>query len=200
VIEDADIPLETVRRFIDAISVNFGARPKVRSSVVDLGLRIIGMNPNTYATTTGSDVTAPAPWGTVELVALGWGPWSQISVFTHEVVHVEQSREHGFVKHGWEYLTSPVRRVERECQAMAPQMELEMWRRGYVADWWPRVRAEALRAYLVKEEDLLVAEKYLRSLAPTVRAGGFISPVGRFAIQWLDDNAPELRGPNVRAR
>lgn len=196
-IEDRDIPLELVRRYADALSATFGARPAVRSPVVDLGLRIIGMDPSTYATTTGDAVTAPAPWGSVELTALGWSPWSQISVYAHECMHVEQGHSHGLVEHAWEYLTSPARRVERECEAMRPQLELEMWRRGAVADWWPRVHAEALRAYLVREDDLRVAERYLRALAPTVRRGGYVSAVGREAIAWLDDHAPELRHPDA---
>lgn len=199
-IEDRDIPLELVRRYVDAMSATFGARPSVRSPVVDLGLRIVGMDPSTYATTTVHDVTAPAPWGSVELVALGWSPWTQISVYAHECMHVVQTDEHGVIKHGWEYLTSAPRRVQRECEAMAPQLELELWRRGVVAEWWPRVRADALRAYLVSEADVDVAERYLRSLAATVRAGGIVSPTGAAAIAWLDEHAPELRAPDAPPR
>lgn len=199
-IEDRDIPLETVRRFVDAMSTTFGARPSVRSPVVDLGLRLVGMDPSTYATTTIRDVTAPAPWGSVELVALGWSPWSQISVYAHECTHVVQHDAHGLVEHAWQYLTQPARRVERECEALVPQLELEMWRRGTVAEWWPRVRAEALRAYLVSDADVQVAERYLRALAPTVRAGGIVSIAGRAAIEWLDEHAAELRAPDAPRR
>lgn len=199
-IPDADIPLDLVRRYVEAMSASVGATPAVRWPLLGMAQRVIGIDPSQYATTIGRDILGPAPWGSPELVLLGWSPWAQMSTYAHECEHVRQHDAHGAIAHAWDYLTSPARRVQRECEAMVPQMELEIWRRGLVADWWPRVRAEALRAYLVREADLAVAERHLRALAPTVRAGGLVSRSGAVAIRWLDEHAPELRHPTVAPR
>lgn len=199
-IEDRDIPLELVRRYVDAMASTFGAHLGKRGAVLDGALTVLGTSPSDYATTIGHELMTPAPLGTVELVALGWSPWSQISVVAHECMHIVESDETGLVEHAWSYLTSGSRRQELECRAMLAQLELEIWRRGVVAEWWPRVYADALRAYHVSDADLSVAERYLRAAAATVRAGGIITPSGRVAIAWLDEHAPELRAPDAPPR
>lgn len=196
-IEDADIDPAIVRAFAEHMAKVSNATIGRTPEIIQTGLRLVGMQPEMYATTMGSHIFFPIDLG---VATPEWSPWSQITVMAHECQHVIDNASRSFVAKGWDYLTSPARRTEHENRAHAAQLELEMWRRGEVAQWWPGVKAAALKSYHVTEADILVAERYLRVLAPVVRRGGFVSVAGREAVAWLDANAPELRHPSVKAR
>lgn len=196
-IEDADIPAETVRAFASHMAASFNATIGRTPAFVQSALRLVGMKPEKYATTLGRAIFFPVELGSS---TPDWSPWSQMTVMTHECQHVHDNVSRGFIEKGWDYLTSTARRTEHESRAFGSMLELEMWRRGEVAQWWPHVRADSLRSYHVTEADLLVAERHLRVLAPIVRRDGFVTAAGRVAINWLDLNAPELRHPSVKRR
>lgn len=196
-IADDAIDPKIVRDFAAHMAASFNATISRTPDVIQAGLRLVGMQPDLYATAMGSRIYFPIDLGAS---TPAWPAWSQITVLTHECQHVYDAATHGLISRGWYYLTSTARRTEQENRAHVAQMELEMWRRGEVAPWWPGVRASALKSYHVTEADLLVAERYLLSCAPIVRRGGLISNAGRVAIEWLDANAPDLRHPSVRAR
>lgn len=174
-----------------------GARVETHPGWVRAYLGAMG-DPDSWALTVGRTVYMPHPLGRP---GAGWTCWEQISVLCHEMQHVAQGDRGGsLIARAWDYVTSSARRTETECHAFATQLELEWWRRGEVASWWPRVRAASLRSYHVTEADLLVAERHLRALAPTVRRSGYVTHAGRVAIQWLDRHAPQLRHPSVPSR
>jgi len=197
VIEDADIDPAIVRAFAAHMAKRFNATIGRTPAALQAGLRLVGMQPEKYATTLGRAIYFPIDLGASNE---HWSPWSQITVMAHECQHVADNDARGMLAKGWDYITSTTRRTEHENRAHVAQLELEMWRRGEVAQWWPGVRASALKSYHVTDTDLLVAERYLRVCAPIVRRGGLISVAGAAAIEWLDEHAPELRHPTVRPR
>lgn len=196
-IDDADVPAETVRAFAAHVMAAHGATLARTPGWLRSWLSVQGGDPDHYAVTIGRTVYMPIEVGAT---VAGWSAWEQVSVIAHECQHVYQGETRSMLARALDYALSTARRTETECQAFAAQLELEMWRRGVIAPWWPGVRASALRAYHVSDADLLVAERYLRALAPTVRRSGYVTHAGRVAIRWLDQHAPELRHPSVPSR
>lgn len=197
-IADSDVDPEIVRAFAAHMATHFRASIGLTPAWLQVWARVQGQDPNRFAFTTGRAIYLPVPVGpTVE----GWAGWSQISVITHECEHVHQDDDgRGLIARTIDYVTSRARRTQVESEAFAAQLDLEMWRRGAIAEWWPRVRADSLRSYHVTAADIEVARRHLLVLAPQVRRGAFASEAGRAAITWLDHHAPELRHPSVSSR
>lgn len=193
-IADADIPAETVRAFAAHMSKEFGVTIGRTPALIQAGLRLVGMKPERYATTVGKNVYFPIELGATQE---GWSAWDQISVLTHECQHAIEKTD--LATRAVEYLGSSARRTEIECRAFAAQLALHFWRYGEIEPWWPRVRVESLKSYHVTTADLAVAERYLKVHAPVIRDGGLTTAAGAAALEWLEENAPELRHPS-RAR
>lgn len=197
-IEDADILAETVRAFAAHMATHFRASIGLTPAWLHVWARVQGQDPRRFAFTVGRTIYLPVPVGpTVE----GWAGWSQMTLIAHECQHVHQDDDgRGLVARTIDYVASTARRTQAESEAFGAMLELEMWRRGAIADWWPRVRATSLLSYHVTAQDIEVARRHLLVLAPTVRRYGYVTEAGRVAIQWLDVHAPELRHPSVRSR
>lgn len=195
-IEDADIPAETVQAFAAHLGETLGITfVSPFPAWLSLYFRAIGMTP--HGVTIGRTVYTPHPIGPT---LPGWSGWSQVTTLVHEAQHVVQGERASMLSRAVDYVTSTARRTETETQCMGAEMELELWRRGEIALWWFGTRASSLGRYHVSGVDLAVAERHLRVLAPTVRRYGYVTVAGRIAIQWLDRHAPELRHPSVRSR
>lgn len=195
-IEDADIPAETVRAFAAHLGREMGVTfVSPFPAWLTLYFRVLGMTP--HGVTIGRTIYTPRPIGPT---LPGWSGWAQIVTLVHEAQHVVQGESAPMLSRLADYVTSTAKRTKSETQCMAAEMELEMWRRGEIARWWFAARASSLGSYHVAGMDLAVCERHLRSLAPTVRDGGYATEAGRIAIQWLDVHALELRHPSVRSR
>lgn len=195
-IEDADIPAETVRAFAAHLATEMGITfVSPFPAWLSLYFRALGMTP--HGVTIGRTIYTPHPIGPT---VPGWSGWSQIVTLTHEAQHVVQGERASMLSRAVDYVTSAARRTETETQCLAAEMELELWRRGTIAPWWFAARASSLGSYHVASVDLAVAERHLRSHAATVRSVGAVSRAGRIAISWLDAHAPELRHPSVPSR
>lgn len=156
---------------------------------IGLGLRIVGMDPSRYATTLTDHIFTPFRFGEQ---MLGWSLWDQMSVLAHECQHVEQWRRRNLL-HGYDYITSAARREGIEAECLSANVELHFWRYGMVESWYPRARAEGLRAYGCSAQDVVVAEKHLRSIGASAKRGLVISRAARVAVAWLEQHAPEIK-------
>jgi hypothetical protein len=195
-IEDRDVPAETVRAFAEHLEAEIGVRfvtpfPAWLSAYFS----IVGMSPS--GVTIGRTIYTSRPLGPT---LPGWSGWAQIVALTHEVQHALQGAGRSLLERAIDYAGSTARRTETETECLSAEMELEHWRRGEIARWWFAARASALGAYHVKDVDLAVCERHLRAHAPTVRRSGYVTHAGRVAIQWLDNHAPELRHPSIASR
>lgn len=195
-IEDRDIPAETVRAFAAHLETELGVRFVTPFPAwLSVYFSIVGMSPS--GVTIGRTIYTSRPLGPT---LPGWSGWAQIATLTHEAQHALQGAGRSLLERAIDYAGSTARRTEIETECMSAEMELEHWRRGEIAPWWFAARAGALGSYHVGAVDLAVAERHLRTRAPTVRRSGYVTLAGRVAIQWLDVHAPELRHPSVRSR
>lgn len=201
----SDITPEQVRAFYAHMTQRFAATVKPKATAIEMqaAAQALGVlkafmqvpDPETfmrhYVTTLGSTVYAPFEPGVAQ-EAGNWHLWNQISVLTHELVHVEQRRRAATFAHELDYLTSSGRRATIEAEAYRANLELHFWRYG-VIDNQPSEYAEYLRAYGCTDQDIAVVRSYLRASAPTIRKGGRIGHVAKVAIDWLEANAPQIK-------
>jgi hypothetical protein len=108
---------------------------------------------------------------------------------------VEQGDRDGWVTFGGHYVTSTSYRANYEAEAYGCDMEMEFWRHGATFDLiaFGNSRAEGLRNYGCKEEDIEQAKQVLAIRAGIVIQGGIETRSAQRAIEWLEKNAPELK-------
>lgn len=132
-----------------------------------------------YTTTIGSVVYVPFKIGvTSDKHSL----LSQMSTCIHEHQHIAQWQRDGLV-FMLEYLTDSTRRAVYEVEAM--NSSLEFW-------WWysrtlPSINQMALKLtdYNCSHNDIILAERMLRTIAKTVRKGAVVTSAGKTAISYL---------------
>lgn len=139
-----------------------------------------------YTTTIGSTIFAPFKPGDTDRDL-----WHQCELLTHEIEHATQFRRDGFLPCATRYLTSDAERAQYEAEALRAESEVAYWRTGSVPD--PAAMANKLKAYSVGPAEIEHVAEYLRASRETTERGGVISEVARAAIEWLDENAPELK-------
>lgn len=185
---------EIVRAYANHMVREFGATLHEQGDPIGfalgLGLRVVGMDPARYATTLADHIFTPFRFG--ERIEGAWSLWDQVVVLAHECQHVEQWRRRNLL-HGFDYITSTARREGIEAECLSVNLELHHWRYGQVESWYPASRAGGLAAYGCSAQDIVVAEKHLRSIAASAKRGLVISRAARVAIHWLEDNALDVR-------
>lgn len=108
-------------------------------------------------------------------------PMTTISVLTHEIQHVIDFRKNPI--NAITYLTSTASRGHLEYKPMVTGLELRHAYNGDIGDL--RALAETKRPYGLKDEDIEVLYKSLKSAAVTVTMGKFITEPGNIAVRWL---------------
>ena len=144
-----------------------------------------------FVTTIGHTIYTPFVVG---VPMAGWSLWAQVSVCAHEHQHVVQLERDGAIKFFAKYLLSAARRAELEVDAYRCDMELWWWHRGEMLD--AGELANQLLSYGCRPEDVVTAERSLRSAAVTVEHGGLITEAAKVAVSWLAAHAPDLRHPS----
>lgn len=117
--------------------------------------------------------------------------WSQIVVCTHEHQHVEQHDREGKIRFSSRYLLSPAARAAYEAEAYCCNLELHYWHTGEIPD--TRELADRLMHYGVRKRDIEAAHQTLSQAARKIQAGQSITLAAQRAIDWLQQNAPELQ-------
>jgi len=197
---------DVVRAYYAALCADYGATvvPKASSALmgaVGAFLGAIGIVDRAafasrFVTTLGRTVYVPFVPGEP---SADWSLWSQIEVLAHECQHIRQHDDRG-LRFERDYLMSTAKRAHLEAEAYAVNAALHHWRHGVIEGWWPTHTAGLLRFYGCTDADVLVAERHLRMIASSVRAGVVVSHAARTAIVWLDEHAPKLRHPAVASR
>jgi hypothetical protein len=139
-----------------------------------------------YATTIRSKLYLPFTPGVEEG---NWTLWNQLVTVAHECQHVVQHRRDGLA-YEVGYVTDTSARARHEAEAYLTNLELRYWREGAIPT--PRRFAEKLASYGCTEQDILWAAKYMTLVAETVKLGGVVTEAGAVALDWLDENAPDL--------
>lgn len=143
-----------------------------------------------FVTTIGHTVYTPFVVG---VPSAGWSLWRQVSVCAHEHQHVVQLERDGVIKFFAKYLLSAARRAEMEVEAYRCDLELWWWHRGELLDVGDL--AAQLSSYGCRKEDVVAAERSLRSAALTVEHGGLVGESSKAAVSWLAAHAGDLRHP-----
>lgn len=119
------------------------------------------------------------------------GLWSQLVVCVHEHQHVVQLEREGTARFAHRYLARRDARAAFEAEAYACGIELDHWRFGRFPS--PERLAAHLRSYGVRDVDIAAAESTLEAAVGIVSSGGTATEAGRFALDWMELHAPELR-------
>lgn len=135
-----------------------------------------------YTTTIGRTIYVPFVIGeeSVEFPLL-----NQVSILTHECVHVCQYRDEDmtFVL---AYLFDSMARAAYEAQAMAANMEIRMWNDSTIDDIDCAKSAEKLRDYNCNDEEIQIVVPMLKTKKSIVSQGGLITEPGKVAISYLN--------------
>lgn len=204
-VEDRDIDPQIIRDYYAWMMVLYDAKYVRKDSdpimeIARQALCLVGIDAGKhwmdYATTDafGRKVYIPFEPGDR---SSAWSPWEQIAVLAHECQHLHQADEAGVggtIAEAIGYALDTSERTAHEAEAYVTSAELHYWRYGVLEDWWIENRANALKSYGVSDRDVEHIHAHLRSAAETIRRGGVISHAGSSAIDWLNRNAPELRG------
>lgn len=116
--------------------------------------------------------------------------WSQLVVCVHEHQHVEQHDRDGKLRFSARYIASKPARTAYEAQAYICNIELHHWHTGQIPNI-PEL-AKRLTDYGLRPSDIATAEQTLNNAAHQIQAGKLVTPASKTAIQWLQQNAPEL--------
>lgn len=116
--------------------------------------------------------------------------WDQMTLLAHELQHVHQAQQTGFIHYAGDYLLDPSSRAHYEAEAFRAEMEMDFWRLRRHRD--PRALAEKLKSYACGSKEVDYVEQYLLASADTITAGGIISEASQVAITWLEQHHPEL--------
>lgn len=115
--------------------------------------------------------------------------WGQVRVCVHEHQHIEQGDRDGWVIFGGRYLTSTSYRANYEAEAYGCDMEMEFWVDNMSTQElveFGNQRAEGLRNYGCKEEDIEQAKQVLSLRAALVAQGVVETRSSQRAIEWLE--------------
>ena len=119
--------------------------------------------------------------------------FARMCTLVHEAQHAVDMATQGALVFDVLYVVDKDKRCVDEARGYATSAPLRIWR-----GWAPVPKAdvgEKLQSgYGVGAEARATAENAYESLLITVTAGGAYSPVVKFAIGWLDQRAPQLRG------
>lgn len=135
-----------------------------------------------YTTTIGSVVYVPFRIGVTNV---RYPLYTQLKICVHEHQHVVQWRRGGLY-FMLEYLTDSSRRAAYEVEAMQASMEIQWWYSHTLPDI-PRM-AIKLVDYNCKKDDIVMAEKMLRSISKAVSRGAVTTGAGKTAIKFLQDH------------
>lgn len=116
----------------------------------------------------------------------------QLIICAHEHQHVVQyERPYGGLDFALKYLKDTTWRTAFEAEAYRVSITLHYWISGKMPDPQPYVRMVA-EAYGIEKTDQDFMSEYLRLSLPTIKAKGIPDEAAKFAIQWLQANAPEI--------
>lgn len=141
-----------------------------------------------FVTTIGSFIYTPFIAGTP---TDEFGLWDQIVVCAHEHQHIIQSRKGLGLDFALRYLTDPVWRAAYEGEAYRVSMTLEHWHRGKMPPLEPYLKA--MQSYGLPLDYLDFFRRCLELSVPVISAGGIPDEAAKVAIDWLEQNAPELK-------
>lgn len=132
-----------------------------------------------YTTTIGSVIYVPFQIGAT---SIQYPLFNQITTCVHEHQHVVQWRRGG-LSFMLEYLTDSSRRAAYEVDAMHSSLEMHWWYNRALPD----ISKMSLRLvdYNCKKDDIVMAEKMLRSISKVVRRGAISTSAGVTAIKYL---------------
>lgn len=140
-----------------------------------------------YTTTLGRTIYIPFE---ISVVNEFYDLWGQIRVCVHEHQHVEQGDRDGWVVFGGRYLTSTSYRANYEAEAYGCDLEMEFWRNPSIDLLaFGDQRADGLRNYGCKQEDIDQAKLVLSLRAGVVAQGGVETRSAQRAIAWLEQHA-----------
>jgi hypothetical protein len=188
---------EKVRNFWGFMMDRFGAEYTSKASSIQMraisyflhGFGILDAKNfmEQYATTIAHTVYLPFEVGD-EYPPL----WNQVCLCVHECTHVFQYNRMGAFDYTRTYLNTAAGRTKLEAEAYSTRIEMEFWRTGKLVD--PKALARLLDAYAVSLLDAAVAEKTYKTISAMVSRGFTVNATSRAAINWLNDNASEVRG------
>jgi hypothetical protein len=191
-----------VRDFVGDLTSHFGAtvidkRTASEMQVAARVVRFLGVDRSGdflhyCASTIGRRIYLPFEVGTP---ADGFDLWGQIVAATHACQRVVQYDALGGLRLAIAYLGSAERRVRLDAEAYRTTLELLFWRTGHVAT--ARTVALAIRSFGATEEDVDLADATIDRYGDRVEQGAVATHAGRFAVDWLDEHAPELGAAKV---
>jgi len=188
----ATITPELTKEFWTAAKVKWGAKQsskgdsafmKLVADFLDLmGITNKEMFMNHFTTTIFDTIYTPFEIG---VPSGGYDLWNQISICTHECVHVVQYHDSP-VKFPVQYLVNKSDRTTYEAEAYASDLQMHYWKYGY--GYNIVLRAEVLKQYGLTQEYVDYAIQYITVYDDVLKQGGSTSPVAAWACGWLQDH------------
>jgi len=188
---------EIVRSFWQHMSQSYGSTVRDKATAEEMQLFAKGLDKmgivngaeflSRFVTTIGSTIYTPFTPGEATET---WPLWDQIVVCAHEHQHVLQSDQS--LSFTLKYLSDPVWRAAYEGSAYRVSMTLDFWHYGKTPVTKPYL--EAAKSYGLDTPSLDFFQQYLELSIPAIRQHGKPDEAARVAIEWLEQNAPELKG------
>jgi len=135
-----------------------------------------------YTTTIGSVIYVPFQIG---VASTRYPLFNQLTTCVHEHQHVVQWRRGG-LSFMLEYLTDSSRRAAYEVDAMHSSLEIHWWYSRRLPDI--SKMSLQLNDYNCKKDDIVMAEKMLRSISKAVVRGAISTSAGKTAIKYLQEH------------
>ncbi len=189
---------DLVRDFVGDITAHFGATVVDKRTAVEMhfaarvlrGLGVVCCDHflHHFASTLGRRIYLPFEVGTP---ADGFALWGQVVAITHACQRVAQYDTLGIVRSVLARLgTARGLHTRRDEEAYRTVLELQFWRLGRLAT--ARELAFAVKSLGATEADVDCADAAIDRYEDRVELGAVATHAGRFAVDWLDEHAPEL--------
>lgn len=185
-----DLKPDVVSKLWKHMAAFFGAQVTSKGSAVEMQAASVVLGRmgivdredfmSRFATTVGRHVYIPFVPGEAEPT---WSLLAQAETCVHEMHHIIQYQKLGAIMFYYQYVCSRARRATLEAEAYRTNVEMRYRLTGELRD--TDSLAELLRSYGVRDIDVEVAKKVLRSSVPTIRAGGVTSLACKVATDFL---------------
>lgn len=119
--------------------------------------------------------------------------FARMCTLVHEAQHAVDMNKQGAIPFDVLYVVDKDKRCVDEARGYATSAPMRLWR-GWAPVPAREVGAKLESGYGVGPAARVTAENAYASLLITVQAGGVVSPVVKFALGWLEQRAPQLKG------